>query len=83
MTADENQQLFEFIGKKFDVLDQRLTRVEVLHEEHGHRFEIVEEGLTAFREQVDRRFEQVGAELRSIHSGVVTRARRMDEPDER
>ena len=73
MTSGEYQQLIEFLGTKFEAIDRRfeaidrrlglietrLTRVEVLHEDQGHRIELLAEGLTSFREEVARRFDHV------------------------
>ena len=73
MTGGEYQQLVEFLGAKFDAMDGRfdtvegrLTRLEVLNEERGHQIELVAEGLTSFREEVGRRFDQVDVRFEGV-----------------
>jgi len=59
---------FEQIDRRFEGLEQRLTRVEVLGEDTGHRLQLVAEGLTAFRELVERRFEDVDGEFAAVRT---------------
>jgi septation ring formation regulator EzrA len=83
MTASELQQLVEFmaprfdaIGARFDAIDTRfdrietrLTRVEVVQEQQGDRIQQLAEGLTSFREEVDRRFGELIAEMNRRFEG--------------
>ena len=86
MTAGEYQQLVEFLGAKFDAIERRLTRLEVLFEEQGHRIELGAEGLTSFREEVGRRFNQVDVrfdgvdeQLRLIRASVRDQGTRIEQ----
>ena len=45
MTPSEYRDLVEFLGRRFDAIETRLTRVEVLAEENRHQIQIVAELL--------------------------------------
>ena len=70
MTRSEYQELVEFLGRRFDAIDQRfdavetrLTRVEVTTEQNLHYIRIVAEGLSAHRESSGREFAAVRREM--------------------
>ncbi len=57
MTRSEYQELAEFIAvrfdrndKRFDSMDERLRRVEILGEENRHQIQIVAEGVSGVAE---------------------------------
>ena len=66
MTADESQYLMEFIGRRFDGLQEQIDGLReevgglyVLHEQHGDRMQLLAEGQESFRGEVGRRFDEV------------------------
>ena len=78
MTKSEFQQLVEFLGitfdaidRRFEAIDGRLGRVEVLGEDTCRRVELLAEGLGAFHEQVDRRFDAVGREFGAVRAEMA------------
>ena len=78
LTKSEFQQLVEFLGIKFDAIDQRFEgidgcrgRVEVLGEDTCRRVELLAEGLGAFHEQVHRRFDAVDREFRAVRAEMA------------
>ena len=70
MTRSEYSNLIEFLGRKFEGvevrlsgvegrlagMDERLTRVEILCEDNQHKIQIVAEGVVALREEMVRGF---------------------------
>ena len=86
MTRSEYQELVEFIGPRFDSIDERLRRVEILGEENRHQIQIVAEAvsgidgkLEVFRSEVAAGFQ----ELRTSHLGLDRRVTRLEEGDRR
>jgi len=76
MTKSEYQKLVEFIGPRFDGIDERLRRVEILGEENRHQIEIVAEAVAktvsidkfeAFRSEVATGFQDLRELLRASH----------------
>jgi predicted nucleic acid-binding Zn-ribbon protein len=77
MTKSEYQELAEFLGdqfqkvnQRFDAMEMRLTRVEVLGEQDRDRMRILAEGiahvtesLEAFRQEVSTQFAAVRSEM--------------------
>jgi hypothetical protein len=77
MTRSEYQELVEFLGgkfsridgqfaavdRRFEALEVRLARVEVTVEENRHLIQTVAEGLAGHRENTDREFAAVRAEM--------------------
>ncbi len=66
MTKSEYQELAEFIAarfdrndKRFDAVDERLRRVEILGEDTRHSLQIVAEAVTG----LDQRFEAFRSEV--------------------
>ena len=66
MTKSEYQELAEFIAvrfdrsdKRFDAIDERLRRVEILGEDNRHHIQIVAEAVTG----LDQRFEAFRSEV--------------------
>ena len=50
---------FDAMGARFDAIEIRLVRVEVGQEQQAGQIQLLAEGLGSFREEVERRFEQV------------------------
>jgi len=57
MTKSEYQELVEFLGPKFDAIEQRLARVEVTVEENRHHIQILAERIGALDSKMDRGFQ--------------------------
>jgi hypothetical protein len=79
MTRSEYRELVEFLSKKFNAIDGRfegiegrLARVEVGLERYRHQTEVVAEGVTALRNEMQRGFNSVWDELRGL-SGRMDR----------
>ena len=79
MTKSEYQELVEFIAPRFDGIDERLRRVEILGEENRHQIEIVAEAVAktvsidkfeAFRSEVATGFQNIHELLRASHLGL-------------
>ena len=86
MTKSEYQELVEFIAPRFDridvrfdAIDERLRRVEILGEENRHQIEIVAEAVAktvsidkfeAFRSEVATGFQNIHELLRASHLGL-------------
>lgn len=68
MTRSEYQELVEFLGKKFNAIEARLTRVEVTQEQNRALIETVSEGVENANERLDRFQEEVSSEFRAIRS---------------
>ena len=68
MTRREYQELVEFLGKKFDAMEDRLRRVEVTQEQTGDLIKAVAEGVANVNERLDRFQEEVAAEFRAVRS---------------
>ena len=86
MTKSEYQQLVEFIAPRFDRIDERLCRVELLGEENLHQIQIVAEAVTrvndkfeAFRSEVAAGFQNVHELLRTSHLELDRRVTRLEE----
>ena len=86
MTKSEYQQLVEFIAPRFDRIDERLCRVELLGEENRHQIQIVAEAVTrvndkfeAFRSEVAAGFQNVHELLRTSHLELDRRVTRREE----
>ena len=86
MTKSEYQQLVEFIAPRFDRIDERLCRVEILGEENRHQIQIVAEAVTrvddkfeAFRSEVAAGFQNVHELLRTSHLELDRRVTRLEE----
>ena len=78
MTESEFQSLIEFIAPRFDAFDARfdaietrLVRVEIGQEQQAGQIRLLAEGLGSFREETERRFEQV--EVRFDAQDVLVR----------
>ncbi len=69
MTGNEYQELTEFLGKKFDGIDRRFTKVEVGLEENRHQTQVVAEGLASLRGEMGREFIAIRAEMREGFDG--------------
>jgi len=63
MTPSEYQDLTDFLGRRFDAIETRLTRVEVLAEENRHQIQIVAESVTSLTEVMTREFAAVRREM--------------------
>ena len=70
MTKSEYQELVEFldakftrIDQRFDVMDERLTRVEVLGEADRHQMRIVAERVMGLQETMTVEFKAVRSEM--------------------
>jgi hypothetical protein len=72
MTRSEYQELVEFLSKKFDAIDGRLSKVEVGLEENRHQTQTLAEGLTSLRSEMRRGFDSVWVEIRGL-SGRIDR----------
>ena len=72
MTRTEYRELVEFLSVKFDGIEGRLAKVEVGLEENRHQTQVVAEGLTSLRTEMQRGFNSVLDELRSV-SGRMDR----------
>jgi hypothetical protein len=68
MTRSEYQELVEFLGKRFDAMEDRLSRVEVKQEQHRDLIEGVAEGVSSVNERLHRFQEEVAAEFRAVRS---------------
>ncbi len=88
MTKSEYQELVEFIGPRFDGIDERLRRVEILGEENRHQIQIVAESVAktvsidkfeAFRSEVAAGFEDLRGLLRASHVDLDRRVTRLEE----
>jgi hypothetical protein len=71
MTRSEYQKLVEFLGKKFDAIEDRLRRVEVTQEQHSDLIRMVAEGVANVNERLDRFQEEVAGEFRAVRSEMV------------
>ena len=95
MTKSEYQELVEFIAprfdridNRFDGIDERLRRVEILGEENRHQIRIVAETMAetvsndkfeAFRSEVAVGFEDLRELLRASHRESDRRVTRLEE----
>ncbi len=88
MTKSEYQELVEFIGPRFDGIDERLRRMEILGEENRHQIQIVAEAVAktvsidkfeAFRSEVAAGFEGLRGLLRASHLELDRRVTRLEE----
>ena len=86
MTKGEYQDLVEFIAPRFDRIDERLRRVEILGEENRHQIQIVAEAvmgvddkLETFRSEVAAGFQNVHELLRGSHLELDRRMTRLEE----
>jgi ribosome maturation factor RimP len=79
MTKSEYRELVEFIAPRFDLIDERLRRVEILGEENRHQIQIVADAVSqtvsddkfeAFRSEVAACFQNVHDLLRTSHLGA-------------
>ena len=88
MTKSEYQQLVEFIAPRFDRIDERLCRVEILGEENRQQIQIVADAVSqtvsddkfeAFRSEVAAGFQNVHELLRTSHLELDRRVTRLEE----
>ena len=88
MTKSEYQELVEFIAPRFDRIDERLRRVEILGEENRHQIQIVADAVSqtvsddkfeAFRSEVAAGFQNVHELLRTSHVELDRRVTRLEE----
>ena len=86
MTKSEYQELVEFIAPRFNRIDERLRRVEILGEESRHQIQIVAEAVTgvddkleAFRSEVAAGFQNVHELLRASDLDMDRRVTRLEE----
>ncbi len=95
MTQSEYQELVEFIAvrfdrndERFDAIDERLRRVEILGEENRHQIQIVAEAVSdtvsndkfeAFRSEVAAGFADLRELLRASHLELDRRVTRLEE----
>ena len=93
MTKSEYQELAEFIAarfdrndKRFDTIDERLRRVEILGEDNRHHIQIVAEAVTgldhrfeAFRSEVAVGFQDVRELFSTSHLELDRRVTRLEE----
>ncbi len=70
MTRSDYQELTDFIGRQFAATNSRLTRVEVGVEENRHQIQILAEGITALRGEMDREFTAVRSEMAAGFTSV-------------
>jgi len=70
MTKSEYQELAEFIGLRFDSMDGRLRRVEVLGEDTRHQVQILAEAVTGNNQRLDAFRAEVSAEFRDVRELV-------------
>lgn len=71
MSKAEYQELVEFLGMKFEGLEERLTRVEIQGEETRHQLQIVAEGLTGLRSEVEVGFSWTRSEFGAVRSEMA------------
>ncbi len=95
MTKSEYQELVEFIAprfdginKRFDAIDDRLRRVEILGEDNRHQIRILAEAVSdtvssdkfeAFRSEVAAGFEDLRELLGASHLELDRRVTRLEE----
>jgi hypothetical protein len=95
ITKSEYQELVEFIAsrfddmnKRFDAIDERLRRVEILGEENRHQIRILAEAVSdtvskatfeAFRSEVAAGFEGLRELLQASHLDLDQRVTRLEE----
>ncbi len=88
MTKSEYQMLVEFIAPRFDRIDERLRRVEILGEANRHQTQILAEAVSdtvsndrfeAFRAEVAAGFEDLRGLLRTSHLELDGRVTRLEE----
>ena len=95
MTKREYQELVEFLAprfdgmnKRFDAVDERLSRVEILGEENRHQIQVVAEAVSdtvsnatfeAFRSEVAAGFADLRELLRASHIELDRRVTRLEE----
>ncbi len=95
MTRSEYQELVEFIAPqfdriviRFDAIDERLRRVEILGEENRHQIQIVAEAVAktvsidkfeAFRSEVATGFQDLRELLRASHLELDRRVTGLEE----
>ena len=95
MTKSEYQELVEFIAprfdgmnKRFDAVDERLSRVEILGEENRHQIQVVAEAVSdtvsnatfeALRSEVAAGFADLRELLRASHIELDRRVTRLEE----
>lgn len=71
MTRSEYQDLVDFIAPKFDAIEQRLTRVEVLGEENRHQTQILAEAISTVDRKVDALATRMDDEFRAVRSEMA------------
>ena len=78
MTRSEYQELVQFLGPKldaingrFDVVEERLTRVEVSVEENRHHIQILSEGIEAINQNLGRFQEKVTEESSAVRAEMA------------
>ena len=93
MAKSEHQELVEFIAvrfdrndKRFDTIDERLRRVEILGEDNRHQIQIVAEGvsgsalkLEAFRSEVAAGFQDIRELIGTSYLELDGRVTRLEE----
>jgi phage tail tape-measure protein len=83
MTKSEYQELVEFIAPRFDRIDERLRRMEILGEENRHQIQIVSKAVSdskfdAFRSEVAAGFQDLRELLRASHLELDRRVTRLE-----
>ncbi len=71
MTRDQYQELVEFLGRQFDAVKDRLTRVEVGVEENRHGIQLVAEAVTTVDDKLERFREETATEFRAVRSEMA------------
>jgi hypothetical protein len=71
MTKSEYQELVEFIAPKFDEIEKRLTKVEVLREEDRSLLMGVADGVANNSEIMERKFAAIDAEFISVRNEMA------------
>ena len=93
MAKSEHQELVEFIAvrfdrndKRFDTIDERLRRVEILGEDNRYQIQIVAEGvsgnalkLEAFRSEVAAGFQDIRELIGTSYLELDGRVTRLEE----
>jgi hypothetical protein len=78
MTRSEYQELVEFLGQRFDGVDRRfdavedrLTRVEVGVEGNRHQIQVLAEGLSSLDQKLERFREDTAEGFRAVRSEMA------------
>jgi hypothetical protein len=85
MTRSEYQELIQFLGQKFDRIDERfslidgrfdsvegrLAIVEVGNEQNAHQIQVLAEGITAVDQKLERFREEMAEEFRLVRAEMA------------